>query len=139
MLDVVVDSLPYLIGRTWGAGDGGAYTALLNTQAPDARATDPPAEEKGQAPPPHSAAWIEGQHGKDHVVGTCSAEPGGRYCDPEQATVVATLSRVRLTSDGVATVEVALGRRDFGTIVEVRLGRAGNGWTLSALDVIVIS
>ena len=140
VLDVVVDSLPFVIHGTWGMGDR-PYTALISSAAPSTRVMDPtPQVERSGAPPPrHTAAWLARQAGKDHVVGICSPEPDGEYCDFERATVVATVSRVRFTTDDRATVEVAVGRRDFGAIAELTLAQADFSWSLVDFEVIMIS
>ncbi len=141
VLDVVVDSLPFVIRQTWGMESDHPHTALLNSAAPERRTLDPG---QGAAPPEsapehHSSDWLQRQSGKEHIVGTCSPVPDQAYCDFDLATVVATISRVRFTGEGSATVEVALGRRDFGSIVELTLGPTEMSWELVQFNVIVIS
>lgn len=141
VLDVVVDSLPYVIHQTWGVENDQPYTALLNSTAPDRRALDPiqGAEPTQSVTEGHASEWLERQSAKEHIVGTCSPVSDQAYCDFDLATVVATISRVRFADDGSATVEVALGRRDFGSIVELTLGPTETSWEMVGFETIVIS
>ncbi len=141
VLDVVVDSLPYTILQTWGMEGDRPFTALLNSAAPEGRALDPGqgAQPTTGATPRHSDEWLARQTAKDHIVGTCSPVPDEAYCDFNLATVVATISTVRFTTDGAATVEVAIGRRDFGSIVELALAPTQTSWEMVDFSIIVIS
>ena len=141
VLDVVVDSLPFVIRQTWGMEDDEPYTALLSAAAPTGRVSDPP-QEAGRTEDPvgeHPQEWLVRQAAKKHVVGTCAPEPDATYCDFARSTVVATISRVRFTPDGDATVEVAIGRRDFGSISQLTLSPAGTSWEVVGFQIIVIS
>lgn len=141
VLDVVVDSLPFVIRQTWGMEDDQPYTALLSSAAPTRWVSDPP-QQPGRSEHPvgeHPHEWLVRQAAKEHVVGTCSPDSDGTYCDFALSTVVATISRARFTPDGDATVEVALGRRDFGAITQLTLGPVGTSWEVVGFEIIVIS
>lgn len=141
ILNVVVDSLPLVIDQAWGNPTDQPHTALLDIEAVATRLSDQLEQYSGPAQQArnHAAEWVEEQVRKEHIVGSCSSDDTGQYCDMSLATVLARISQVRLTGDNGATVEVSVSNRGFVAVYEIALGRESDSWAVTELKLIIIS
>jgi hypothetical protein len=141
VLDAAVDRLPEIIERTWGYPEDRPYTVQLDLHiwpgVGEFRVRPPGREE-------HPAPWAAGQLAKDHVLGVCSTVDGPALCELGVATMVVRLSRPAFPTPDEAAVEVGLWGGDlvggaFEVLVEVRLIRESEMWSVSTWRVLAIS
>ena len=114
-----MDSIPFLIKFTWGAGEEHPYTAVLSAEP----LRDQPGEDTGlgYGEDPrvvsqlHPLDWLQAQGGKEHIRAICRTRESPGPCRAGAATLVAFLSRPAFSDDDVARVEVRL-RRQVGDL-----------------------
>ena len=111
ILNVVLDSLPYVIGRTWGIDEDRPYAVVLHTTAPQMGLLQRDFVRPATAAE-HDHRWLEEQLSKPDVLGLCT-ELLRHMCERGAATVVATLS-LPTQRDGRVVVEVEVRRRSGG-------------------------
>lgn len=134
ILNQTVDSLPHLIGRIWGYEDYKPYTFVLNEKLLARQEIGGPELPVGA----HDGAFIEHQHAKPFVLGTCS---GDRLlsdaCSPGRATMAVGLNNPVIEGD-TATVQVRIFRPPnpegpkrgsvFFAEFRVEMIRSSDGW-----------
>lgn len=139
-LDLVVDSLPFVIDRVWGYASPGGLTIRLSRWVASLPSLRP--RRDGLTDQVHPREWLDAQLRKPFVLGMCSVRPLWE-CPREGATMVVVLAVEDRKGDELSVYvqlrrylgEFPGDRAGFGAGIRVWVRRDADGWAYDRYEV----